>query len=89
MPVAGQLTIPAAKRGSSCRHSQEQVTPDYYRVHLDDYAIEAELSAHKRAGLLQFTYQKGGGSALLLEPNSDEGEGWVAVYPERNEIVGY
>ena len=89
MPLSGPLVLPVEARGSTFRHETEQVTPAYYRVRLDTYAIQAELSAHTRAGLLQFTYEKGGESTLLIEPNSDEGQGWIRVNPERNEIVGY
>ncbi len=89
MPIAGKLALRPAERGSHFTHTTETVTPAYYRVRLTDYAIDAELAAHTRAGLLQFTYQQGGESALLIEPNSDEGEGYVAIHPERREIVGY
>jgi predicted alpha-1,2-mannosidase len=89
MPISGQLRPSPSERGSTFKHSSEVVTPAYYSVTLDDYAIRAELSAHTRAGLLAFTFQKGGESTILIEPNSDEGEGYLEVHPERNEIVGY
>ncbi|CCH54389.1 alpha-1,2-mannosidase [Fibrisoma limi BUZ 3] len=89
MPIAGTLALRPAERGSRFNHATETVTPAYYDVRLTDSDIRAEISAHTRAGLLQFTFGKGGESAILIEPNSDEGEGYVEIHPERNEIVGY
>ncbi|MGF7216380.1 putative alpha-1,2-mannosidase [Spirosoma lacussanchae] len=89
MPLSGPLILRPAERGSRFDHAAEIVTPAYYDVRLVDSGIRAELSAHTRAGVLQFTYEKGGESGLLIEPNSDEGEGYVEIHPERNEIVGY
>lgn len=89
MPVSGKLTLRPADRGARFDHKTEIVTPAYYDVHLLDSGIRTELTAHTRAGLLQFTFGKGGESALLIEPNSDEGEGYIEIHPERNEIVGY
>jgi predicted alpha-1,2-mannosidase len=89
MPVSGKLALRPAERGSHFDHKTETVTPAYYDVRLTDANIRAELSAHTRAGLLQFTFGTGGDNAILVEPNSDEGEGYVEIHPERNEIVGY
>lgn len=89
MPFSGSLPLKPADRGSSFSHKDEIASPAFYQVRLTDYAIQAKLSAHTRAGLLQFTFERGGESGLLLEPNSDEGQGFVQIDPEKSEIVGY
>ena len=61
----------------------------YYSVELTDAHIKAELSATKRSGLLKFTFQDKAPAYLLIEPNSDEGEGYVEIVPDRNELVVY
>lgn len=89
MPLSGTLKTRPADRASTYSHADEQATPAYYRTRLADYAIRAELSGHTRAGLMQFTFERGGDNYVLVEPNSDEGQGFVSIDPARREIVGY
>ncbi|WKN32848.1 GH92 family glycosyl hydrolase [Porifericola rhodea] len=89
MPLNGELKLKAEERASSYTHDTETATPSYYKVMLDDYDIQAEVTAVSRAGMLRFTPQNEESTYLVIEPNSDEGEGYVAVVPERNEVIGY
>jgi len=89
MPVFGELVGDPGKRGSAFSHEQEVAAPNYYKVNLLDYNIVSEMTATTRSGLLQFTFQKEGDGHIIINPNSDEGEGFVQVIPENNEIVGY
>ena len=47
------------------------------------------MTATTRCGILQFTFQNEGPVHIVINPNSDEGEGFVSVIPEKNEIVGF
>ena len=89
MPISGALKCLPTVRGSKFSHDNEKSTPYSYQVHLDDYAIEAELTATKRSGLFQFTFEQEGEAHIVVNPNSDEGQGFVRVLPESNEIIGY
>ncbi len=89
MPSSGPLKVKPAERGSTFSHGSETATPAYYGVTLADHAIRAELAAHTRSGLMQFTFERGGESSLLFEPNSDEGQGFVQVDATKGEVVGY
>jgi len=89
MPLSGELIVNPEKRASSFRHETEVATPAYYSVTLDDYQINAEVTSLARSAMLRFTYQAGKENFIVVEPNSDEGEGFVEVFPERGEIVGY
>jgi predicted alpha-1,2-mannosidase len=89
MPLAHGLVIDPEKRASPFSRASETVKPHYYRVTLDAGQIQAEIAATCRAGLLRFTFAKDTGNWVLLEPNSDEGEGFVRVDPDRREVVGY
>lgn len=89
MPLSGELIVDAEKRASKFRHETEVATPAYYSVLLDDYKINAEVTSLARSAMLRFTYEAGKENFIVVEPNSDEGEGFVEVYPERGEIVGY
>jgi predicted alpha-1,2-mannosidase len=89
MPVSGQLVCNPAKRGSSYDHATEISKPDYYKVELGSYQITSEMTATTRCGLLRFTFQNEGDAHVVVNPNSDEGQGFVQVIPEKNEIVGF
>lgn len=89
MPLAGKLTCLPIERGSRFSHDHEIATPYFYGVHLDDYAIQAEMTATKRCGLFKFTFEKGGESHIVINPNSDEAEGYIQIIPEKNEIIGF
>ncbi len=88
MPTTGDLKIKPDDRSSAFLHEEETATPSYYAVSLTDYQIQAEVTATSRASMLRFTSQ-GDSLNLIIEPNSDEGEGFVEIFPQRNEIVGF
>ncbi|MFV5693510.1 GH92 family glycosyl hydrolase [Flavobacterium sp. LT1R49] len=89
MPISGSLKCLPTVRGSKFSHDKEKATPYSYQVHLDDYSINAEMTATKRSGLFKFTFEKAGEAHIVVNPNSDEGQGFVKIIPENNEIVGY
>lgn len=88
MPISGKLITNPLKRGSALSHNNEVANPDYYKVLLQDYDIVAEMSATTRCGILKFTFKKDGEAHIVIDPNSDEGEGYVKVLPGQNEITG-
>ena len=89
MPVAGELKLQPEERGSSFSHDHEISTPYYYSVHLDDYAIQSEMTATRRCGFFRFTFENGGEAHIVINPNSDEGQGFIRILPEQKEIVGF
>lgn len=89
MPLLDTLKCQPEDRASSFRREKEISTPYYYSVRLDDYSILSEMSATSRAGIFRFTYDKAGKGYLVVQPNSDEGEGFIEYDPERNEIRGF
>jgi predicted alpha-1,2-mannosidase len=89
MPITGKLICNPWKRGSIFSHSDEVSTPYYYKVNLKTYGVTVEISATTRCGILRFTFNKDTIAHILVNPNSDEGEGYVKIVPEKNEVVGY
>lgn len=89
MPLSGELITNPEKRASQFSHEKEQSTPDYYGVWLQDHQINAEVTALARTAMMRFKFGSGEESFIIIEPNSDEGEGFVEVLRERGEIVGY
>ncbi len=89
MPVSGRLRFGPADRASAYDHAAETATPAYYSVVLARYGIRAEVTAGARTGYLRFTYARADSAWVVVQPNSDEGEGFVEIHPQRREIVGY
>lgn len=89
MPISGELVIGTVDRASTFNRDAEVVSPQWYEVNLDRYGIKAEITGTERAGFLNFTYQNAESNYLLIEPNSDEGQGYVEIDLAKKEIVGY
>ncbi len=89
MPMSGALHVSPAARASRFSHTTEITTPAYYAVTLDSYGIRAEMTGAERTGMFRFTFPRHEPAFVVLQPNSDEGQGYVEIRPERNEIVGY
>ncbi len=89
MPVTGTLNCSPEARTSSFRHEKEISTPAYYSVYLDDYKIAAEMTGLCYTGLFRFRFDEAGKAYIVVNPNSDEGEGFIEIDPEKGEIRGY
>lgn len=89
MPLAGELNYRLGDRATAFSHEREKATPSLYKVTLAEKNIQVEMTATKRCGLFRIHYPEAQPAFLLLEPNSDEGEGFVEILPEQNRIVGY
>lgn len=74
MPTAGPLQIhpgteddPDAGYRSRFRHENEECSPGYYSVLLDDYNIRAELTTTTRAGFMRFTFPELKDARILID----------------------
>ncbi len=54
-------------KGYRSRYDNEHAVPGYYRVHLSDHDILAELTATLRAGLHRYTFNKEGPAHLIVD----------------------
>lgn len=89
MPLSGQLKCSPQSRASSFSHNDETATPAYYATYLKDYDINAEMTGRSRSAIFRFTYQQQGEGYLVVNPNSDEGQGFIEIDTLRKEIRGY
>ena len=78
-----------ADRATPFRHQAETATPSYYSVFLHESGIRAELTARSRSAIFRFTYPEDRPACLIVNPNSDEGEGYIELDTLRKEIRGY
>ena len=74
MPTVGKVQMVAgdednSKTGyrSSFRHDQEEASPGYYKVLLDDYHVTAELTATPRTGFHRYTYPASENSNIIID----------------------
>lgn len=89
MPIADTLRCLPEERASRFSHDTETATPSYYSVRLDDYGITAEMTGTSRAAIFRFSYDESGQGHLIVNPNSDESQGYIEIDTIRRQIRGY
>jgi predicted alpha-1,2-mannosidase len=89
MPMVGYLRTFASERASDYLHENEISTPAYYSCMLQEYLTFVEMTGTVRAGFFKFSFLNGKQAIILVTPNSDEGQGYIKVDPEKQEIYGY
>jgi predicted alpha-1,2-mannosidase len=89
MPLSGRVIPDVRQRASSFSHQRETARANYYQVFLDDYQVNAEVTAENHSAVLRFTWMTDSAKYIVFNPNSDEGEGFVEVDTARNEIRCY
>jgi len=69
LPATGapQLTGPAEKRGSRFSKASEKAEAGYYRVRLDDFGVDAELTTSERVGWHRYTFGKSDSAHVLVD----------------------
>ncbi len=48
-------------------HTKEVARPGYYKVYLEDYGVDAQLTVSKRVGFHKYTFQKQGVQNLVID----------------------
>jgi predicted alpha-1,2-mannosidase len=88
-----QFNDPASGYGSPFSHQNETCKPGYYRVYLDKYKVDAQLTTTERVGFHQYKYQKTDNAHLLVDLSF--GMGWdtpTETYIEKlndSTFIGY
>lgn len=89
MPLYNTLRYQPETRATRFSHQEEIATPSYYAVALPDEHIYTEMTARSRSAIFRFTYNKAGKGYLVVNPNSDEGQGYIHIDTLNNQIYGY
>jgi len=89
MPMTGEVLWNAWERAVPFSHEYEDASPASYRLELPEQDIAVAMTAHLRSGLVEIDFGEHQEGILVIEPNSDEGEGYIKIDAEKNEIVGY
>lgn len=89
MPLFGTLRCQPEERAAEFSHAKETSTPAYYAVALPSEQLTAEMTGRSRSAIFRFTYQQTGDAYLVVNPNSDEGQGFIEIDTLRHQIRGY
>lgn len=100
MPVNKEidLTIEVKERNdisylSKFSHSNEEASPGYYRVFLEDHNVDAELTTSKRAGFHNYTFREGDDQSVIVDLgfsiNWDKPVETLINIEDENTISGY
>ncbi|WP_143959792.1 GH92 family glycosyl hydrolase [Litoribacter populi] len=81
MPATGDVKIqkgeaekPETGYFSYFSHDREKAKAGYYQVHLDRYAIDAEMTTTERVGFHRYTFPQADDAKLIID--LEEGIGW-------------
>ena len=102
MPTTGKLLLDPleteeGEKGfySTFSHQKEEASPGYYKVNLDRYQIDVELTASDRVGFHQYTFPKSEESHIILDMvynvyHHDNKNIWTFIRVENDSLVtGY
>ena len=90
MPISGYLKTFASDRACDYNKESETSTPAYYSVMLLQQKLTlVEITGTARCGFFKFSYIQDTDAKIVVTPNSDTGQGYVKIDPEKNEIYGY
>jgi predicted alpha-1,2-mannosidase len=73
MPTIGKVMInngagdPDSGYASRFSHKNETASPGFYKTYLDDYDIEVQLTATKRAGFHKYIFPGGNASNIIID----------------------
>lgn len=71
--TTGAVKTRESEYASLFSHDQEEAKVGYYMVVLKDYAIRAELTASRQAGIQRYTFNKQGKAHILIDLNHCKG----------------
>ena len=89
MALSDTLRCLPEARATRFAHDDEHATPAYYSVKLPEEHLLAEMTGRSRAAIFRFTYEQQGNAYLVVNPNSDEGEGYIEIDTVNKRIYGY
>lgn len=84
-----KLRLQPEERATSFTHEDEVSHPHYYSVNLKEEHLKTELTALSHAAILRVTPEQDGQVHLVINPNSDEAQGYIKVDTLRHLVYGY
>ncbi len=78
-----------AQRKTTYKIDNEAISPAYISTQFIKTKVLTEITATKRAGFFKFTWNDPKNPTIIIDVNSDEGEGYIKIDVENQEITGY
>ena len=90
VPTTGEVKFGEANYITHFSHANENASPGYYSVMLDQFQIKVELSATKRTGIHKYTFPKSAAANIILDLNHRDRltSGQININGN-NEITGH
>ncbi|MBI9035616.1 MAG: GH92 family glycosyl hydrolase [Bacteroidales bacterium] len=102
MPTRGELILDPIQTNdgnkgffSTFSHDREEASPGYYKVDLDSYGIQAELTASDRVGFHQYTFPESDDAHIILDMvynvyHHNDKNVWTFIRVENDSLItGY
>jgi len=87
MPVARDFNHHILLRQTDFYMDIETMTPAYSSIHIPSYGVIAENTATKRSGFFRLSWLEPENASIVVDVNSDEGEGFIKILPDLREII--
>ena len=87
--LTGKLRLKPEERATRFSHSEEISHPHYYAVRLPDEHLKLEMTATSHTAIFRITPEQDGPIHIVLNHNSDEGQGYLEVNNADGIIYGY
>ena len=87
--LGGKLRLQPEERATRFSHEDEVSHPHYYAVNLRDEHLKTEMTALSHSAIFRITPDKDEDIHIVINPNSDEGEGYVEIDTLRHLVYGY
>ena len=87
--IGGQLRLRPTERATPFSHADEISHPHYYAVRLPQEHLKVEMTGSSHAAIFRITPEQDGPVHIILNHNSDRGEGYLEIDNLEKTIYGY
>lgn len=87
--LGGKLRLQPKERATRFSHEDEVSHPHYYAVNLRDEHLKTEMTALSHSAIFRITPDQDEEVHIVINPNSDEGEGYIEIDTLHHIIYGY
>jgi predicted alpha-1,2-mannosidase len=87
--IGNEFVFLPGQRRTMYMYDADRSTPAYFTAMLPEHNILTEITATRRGGFFRFSWLDPENATVIIDVNSDEGEGYIRIDKEKNEITGY
>lgn len=87
--LSNDLRLQPAERATRFSHDEEESHPYYYGVRLPDEHLKVEITGLSHSADMRVTTEKDELIHVIINPNSDENEGYIEIDTISHQIYGY